>query len=50
MILLFNRFILWAQENFTVSVRLWCQMILLGKLFICFAQEIILYLSGCGLK
>ena len=50
MILLGKLFIFFAQGKSPLSLWLWCSMLLLGKLFTFFTQEIILYISGCGVK
>ena len=43
-------FFIFPQQNSTLSLRLWCYMILLDTLFIFLAQKIILYISGFGVK
>ena len=43
-------FIFFAEENSTISLRLWSQMILLEKFFICFGRKIMLYSSQCGVR
>ena len=50
MIFLGRFFVFFAEENLTVFLRLFCSRRLLGKLFLFYAQEIILHISGFGVK